>query len=147
MNYSLSLMGLCLTLLLMNNLPAEPAASTLVVEVTNLKRSGGVLRVGVYKPTAQFASETAKPDFFKVVPIPKPGDQQVRFELPPGRYAVAIYHDVNNNDKMDKNMVGYPKEPFGFSNNFRPRVSAPSFNDCAFEVGTSEKNISIKLID
>lgn len=57
--------------------------------------------------------------------------------LPPGRYALALYHDMNDNWKLDKNFVGYPKEPYGFSNNYRPVFSGPDFEDCVFEVKES----------
>ncbi|WP_247236897.1 DUF2141 domain-containing protein [Telluribacter sp. SYSU D00476] len=119
--------------------------STLTVEITNVKRSGGKLRLAVFRPTDKFGS--GKPYLYKIVSIEKPEVQRVDFELAPGQYAVAVYHDVNSNDKLDKNLVGYPSEPFGFSNNYRPVVSAPKFKDCSFEVGTATKQISIRLLD
>ncbi len=70
----------------------------------------------------------------------------VTFPVEPGDYAVAIYHDVNGNGKMDKNMLGIPKEPYGFSTNFKPKISAPKFTDCQITVGETAKTISIKLI-
>jgi uncharacterized protein (DUF2141 family) len=122
-----------------------PMAAKLTVEITNVARTGGNIRVALYKPTDKFG--TAKPDFFKVIPVEKPGARQAVFDVEPGRYAVAVFHDVNDNDKLDKNLVGYPKEPFGFSNNFRPVVSAPDFDDCAFVLPENGTKISIKLID
>ncbi len=120
-------------------------AAKLTVEITNVTRTGGNIRVALYKPTDKFG--TAKPDFFKVIPVAQPGTRQVAFDVEPGRYAVAVFHDLNDNDKLDKNIVGYPKEPFGFSNNFRPVVSAPDFEDCAFTLSEKGTSISIKLID
>ena len=51
-----------------------------------------------------------------------------------GTYALAVYHDVNGNRKFDKNWLGFPKEPFGLSNNPRLRLRAPKFSDVSFEV-------------
>ena len=70
---------------------------------------------------------------------------QTVFSVEPGEYAIAVYHDENNNGHMDKRMFGIPKEPYGFSNNYRPLMSAPTFNDCKFAIGEVEKEISIKL--
>jgi uncharacterized protein (DUF2141 family) len=68
--------------------------------------------------------------------------------LPPGRYALAVYHDMNDNWKLDKNFVGYPKEPFGFSNNYRPVFSGPNFEDCAFEIKeNAAAHLKIKLLN
>jgi uncharacterized protein (DUF2141 family) len=127
-------------------LSMNPAAtSTLTVEITNIKSTGGHLRVALYKPTNEFGS--AKPDYHKVHPVPVPGSLRVAFNVPPGTYALAIYHDLNSNGKLDKNLVGYPKEPFGFSNNYRPLLSAPKFHDCAFELTEQGASLTIKLFD
>lgn len=51
-----------------------------------------------------------------------------------GYYAVASTHDVNNNGKMDYNILGIPKEPFGFSNGAKATIrGAPSFNDARID--------------
>lgn len=60
-------------------------------------------------------------------------------------YAIAVYQDVNDNGDMDKNWMGMPKEPFGFSNNVKPKWSAPSFEAC--KINTAEaRDIKIRLI-
>ena len=83
--------------------------------------------------------------FMRVV---KPGGQnqiQLPVDLPNGEWAVAITQDTNNNDKLDKNFLGIPTEPYAFSNNIRPTVSAPDFNQCKFLVSGSGKVVSIVL--
>lgn len=133
-----------ISLLLFMSSP-ETAPAKLSVEITNVRASGGTLRVALYKPGAKFGK--TEPDFFKNIPVRQIGSLTFDFEVPLGEYAIAVYHDKNDNDKLDKNMVGYPREPFGFSNNYRPVVSAPDFEDCAFEHSEKGKAISIKLID
>ncbi len=119
--------------------------ATLSVEVTNVRSTGGTLRVALYKPGGKFGK--TQPDFYKNIPVSQTGSFKFDFDVVPGKYAIAVYHDQNNNNKLDKNMVGYPKEPFGFSNNYRPVISGPDFQDCAFELTEKGKLISIKLID
>ena len=123
----------------------QPSQPNLTVEITNLRSAGGTLRVAVYKPGGNFGK--SKPDFYKNVFIKQPGNVKVDFELVPGKYAIAVYHDLNDNDQLDKNLVGYPREPFGFSNNYRPIVSGPKFEDCAIELTEQGASLSIKLID
>ena len=117
----------------------------LMVEITNLSKSGGTLRVALYKPGPKFGNTT--PDFYRNIVIGHPGSRKVAFEVPPGTYAIAVYHDLNDNNKLDRNLIGYPKEPFGFSNNYRPRVAAPDFEDCAFQVPEQGTSLSIKLLN
>ena len=66
-------------------------------------------------------------------------------DLPPGNYAISAFLDANDNGKLDTNIVGIPKERFGFSKNPTIVAGAPSFNKCEFEVKESQK-IKIKLI-
>ena len=134
---------LFLSVLLFSNF-TKPTAK-LQVEITNIKNKKGTLRMGIYLPNEKFGE--SKPGVTKTIDVKSTENQTVTFELEPGRYALAIYHDLNGNDAMDKNFVGIPKEPYGFSKNFRPKFSAPSFEDCAFEVLADGKNISVKLTD
>lgn len=115
----------------------------LTVEISNIKSAKGTIRMGVYKKGTK---PTSKPDYPHIVPVSgSSSTERVTFRLPPGRYAFAAYHDANNNHDLDKNLFGYPKEAFGFSNNFRPLFSAPDFEDCAFDVKEGGTTIKVKL--
>jgi len=70
----------------------------------------------------------------------------VEFDLPSGEYAVSTYQDVNSNGKIDRYIIGKPKEPYGFSNNVKP-FGPPSYKDCKFALTSSPKSISIKLLN
>ncbi len=71
--------------------------------------------------------------------------------LKPGRYAAFIVHDRNQNGKMDSNFVGYPLEPFAFSNDIRPQLlpypKHPSWTDTGFVVRPGENRIRIHIPD
>ncbi|GAB3021847.1 hypothetical protein GCM10027284_46660 [Cyclobacterium sediminis] len=38
--------------------------------------------------------------------------------LEPGEYMISVFHDSNKNGKMDYNLLGKPKEGYGFSGEF-----------------------------
>jgi 4,4'-diapolycopenoate synthase len=67
--------------------------------------------------------------------------------LPPGNYAVSVYDDLNNNGKLDRNVLGIPREPVGASNNPLPRFGPPRFRDCTFQIGLVHKVITIALVN
>jgi uncharacterized protein (DUF2141 family) len=71
--------------------------------------------------------------------------QVIFTNLPYGWYGISLYHDENNNGKMDKNMMGIPKEAYGFSNNAKGFFGKPDYKDVKFELKSSEKQIDIKL--
>ena len=64
-----------------------------------------------------------------------PGSLRFVFlDLPPGQYAVAVFHDENGNDELDTNLLGIPTEGTGFSRNAQGNFGPPSFNDAAVEI-------------
>ena len=66
-------------------------------------------------------------------------------QLEPGTYAITVYHDRNANRRFDKNWLGMPKEDWGVSNNVRPRLRAPRFNEAMMTVGTGETLVEIRV--
>ena len=60
-------------------------------------------------------------------------------DLPPGTYAVAVFHDKNGNGRLDRNLLGIPTEHYGFSNDAREMFSAPSFTSAAFNLKQDRK--------
>lgn len=53
-------------------------------------------------------------------------------DISEGVYSIAIFHDKNNNQILDKNFFGIPSEGYGFSNNLKPTFSTPKFEEAEF---------------
>jgi uncharacterized protein (DUF2141 family) len=65
-------------------------------------------------------------------------------DLPAGTYAVAILHDENDDQKMNNNFFGIPKEGYGFSNNVMGALGPPSFSRAAILFdGTQDLQVTI----
>ena len=64
--------------------------------------------------------------------------------IPNGVYAISLYHDTNENKKLDKNFFGIPQEGYGFSNNIRPKFRSANFEESKFNLN-SDKTITIKI--
>ena len=114
------------------------------VEVSDLVPDKGSVYLGLYNKKGDFLKEDVAFANAKV----KVAGNKVSYifkNLPVGEYAVAVYQDVNNNGKCDRNMIGYPTEGFGFSKNYRPKLSAPAFDEVKIAVKQSTKT-SIALI-
>lgn len=56
--------------------------------------------------------------------------------LKPGKYAFKYFHDENSNKKLDTNLIGIPKEGFGFSNNAKGKFGPPSFEKMIFKINS-----------
>ena len=68
------------------------------------------------------------------------------FELPgAGTYAVAVYHDANNDGHFNRSLIGMPSEGFGFSNDAPTKVGLPAFAAVRFPVKAGETVTRVTL--
>lgn len=66
-------------------------------------------------------------------------------DLPFGEYAIKLYHDENENRKLDRNMLGIPSETFGFSNNATGSFGPADYEDAKFIFNSSGQKHEINL--
>jgi len=107
---------------------------TLTVVVTGATTEGGTIGVALYSTADGFPGQITKAATSSVHPRTAPVDSFVFRGLEPGQYAVSVYHDLNGNGKLDTNLFGVPKEPWGTSANVRPRMRAPRFEEGTLNV-------------
>jgi uncharacterized protein (DUF2141 family) len=117
----------------------------LTLTFSNLATPTGPIIVGVYGIKNKFPDPSDQLKLYKFTPDSVSFNAQIA-DLPFGEYALAIYQDVNNNGKIDKNVLGIPTEPYAFSNNFKPTVKAPGFKNCRFEYTATSNTIAMKMI-
>jgi len=67
--------------------------------------------------------------------------------LPHGRYAVVVFHDENDNGRIDHNLLRMPAEPLGFSNAFvlSWHSGLPSFEKLQFVFAQPEQTIEVRV--
>lgn len=63
-----------------------------------------------------------------------------------GAYAIALYHDENDNRKFDRNFIGIPREGFGFSNNPPVRLGLPESDEVRFRVESLATSLRISVV-
>ncbi|MGK7867613.1 DUF2141 domain-containing protein [Falsiroseomonas sp. E2-1-a20] len=108
-------------------------AAELRVAVTGATSTTGQVGCALYAGEAGFPTDAASA--IQLWQPANPAGVTCRFEnLRPGSYAVAASHDVNGNRRTDTNFFGIPTEDWGVSNNVRPTLRAPRFNEAAVQV-------------
>ena len=116
---------------------------TLTINVKKLSSSKGKLLVGIYSKKEGFRDESKT--YRNITIKANEGNMTVVVaDLPPGKYAIAIYHDANENGKLDKNFLGIPTEKYGFSNDAMGSFGPPDYEDCLVNI-TENKSITINL--
>ena len=138
-----------LAALLLIGLPLSASADTLTVTVNNIKKAGEI-HVAVYDNAEAFEADRGEKGGAAsgitegTIEMVEPGSVTYVYELPPGTYAIGIFHDVNLNNKMDNNFFGVPKEQCGFSNNARALFGPPDFENAAFVLkGSASQSIDL----
>lgn len=122
---------------------ARSQDNKLTIEIDGNLPEGKTVHVALYRKEDPFPSE--KSAFRTASVVVKGKSMTVHFEIPYGEYAAAIYLDENGNNALDKNGIGFPKEPFGFSNNFRPKLGKPKFKNCKFTFSEESPLTAINL--
>ena len=125
-----------------------PAASSISLEVmvTGIKSDAGVIRLAICAPGTGFPDCKTKAVRTAELAIQKGVATASLAELPPGSYAVSVFHDANGNGKLDT-FLGIPREGYGFSRNppFRPR--APRFSETAISLqGAATERIALRYL-
>lgn len=117
----------------------------LKIEIANAKNDDGSIKLALFNSQDGFPKDGEKAYRSASVPL-KDKKAVVEFsDLPAGEYAVAVMHDMNNNNKMDFHFYGAPKEGYGASNDASGTFGPPSFDDAKFKISGPKESIVINL--
>ena len=109
-------------------------APDLAVRLSGFRSDDGKVMVALFRGSDGFPTNPDKA-FRSAITKIRGKRASVDFaDLPPGEYAVSVIHDENDNDKLDTNFLGIPKEGIGTSNNAKARFGPPKFRDAKFTV-------------
>ncbi len=123
------------------NIPTLLMCQDLEVTVKNIKNGKGTLIIGLFNSEKTFTKEVWKGEKLKA----QPGVLKVIFkDVPPGDYAVSVFHDENENGRVDMNFIGIPREGFGFSNDAMGAFGPPPFAKAKVAV-PANKTVAITL--
>jgi uncharacterized protein (DUF2141 family) len=119
----------------------------LIIQINNIKNNNGKIifhlfntEKGKYFPTESDNSSLRIDS--------KISNNQVRItieDLPYGNYAYTLHHDENDNRRMDKTWLGFPDEGWALSNDIRPVISLPDFDEGKFQFNKPRLEITTTL--
>ncbi len=116
------------------------------MKILNIRNSTGAVACALFESPDGFPAEFLR-SAANIMMI-KIKDSQARcdFEdIPPGRYALAVIHDENMKGKLDTNRLGIPTEGYGFSNDAKAVLSAPSFGAASFPYDGRNVALTVNL--
>lgn len=115
------------------------------VVVKGISPVSGNIGLLLFKSKEGFPGERDKSVMQAKIMVKSSSVEHLFSGLSPGRYAVSIVHDANNNGKLDTNFMGIPKEGYGVSNDATNMFGPPRFEDASFLLGSQNKAIQISV--
>ena len=141
MNYFFLLVSFLFTLETMG----QNSPTSLQVSISGASSDAGSIRILVFSKPSGFPDQV-KQAVRSISLAPKSGKASFKLtDLPAGTYAIGVIHDLDNNEKLSTNAVGYPTEKFGFSKNPKVYFGPPSFEKAAFVLGKTAVSLEIDL--
>ena len=129
-------------------LAATPAvAAELAIEVRGVRSDAGRIYVAVHAPREgedfPYDSDGMLAGIHQAA---RAGAMRfVLRDLPAGRYAVQAFHDENGNGDLDANVLGIPKEGYGFANDPPTTFGPPDFEEAAVTVGDAPMTAAMTM--
>lgn len=134
---------ICLSLFTLYSINAQnESVSDITVVVSNFDNNQGKAYVALYNSEASFLNKGFEATFTKI----ENNSCTITFKaVPNGIYAISMFHDENDNNKMDTALFGIPKEDYGCSNNATGFMGPPKWQDAKFQINNKSITQHIQL--
>ncbi len=122
-----------------------PAGPRLQVTVTGARKVAGNITITVYGPRPEaFLARGGRLARQRI--LLRGTSAEACFALSEvGDYAIAVYHDENNDHDFNRTLIGMPAEGYGFSNDAPALIGAPSFEAVRLTVPAGGSQMTIRL--
>jgi uncharacterized protein (DUF2141 family) len=116
---------------------ASTSTAEIIILVAGVPSDNGKIACALFTTENGFPLDTSEAVVHSQAA--RQGEAECRYEgLSSRSYAVAVFHDENDNGGIDLNGFGIPTEAWGVSNNIRPRMRAPRFEEASFKLVDGE---------
>jgi len=134
---------ICLSLFTFSCIHAQDeSASDITVVISNFDNNQGKAYIALYNSEASFLNKGFEATFTKI----ENNSCTITFMgVPNGIYAISMFHDENDNNKMDTALFGIPKEDYGCSNNATGFMGPPKWQDAKFQINNKSITQHIQL--
>ena len=136
----------CLLVICLSFLWNFTNAQTIDVVIKNIRNTKGQLCLAIFADETGFKSEKTcwkmtclKKDIVK-------GEFHIQIPFRCGEWAFSVLDDENKSGKMEYNLIGMPREGFGFSDYYLTGFHKPLFKDFSFKIAQNEtKTIIVRM--
>jgi len=109
----------------------QASAAELFIKVSGITATEGSIRIALFNSEATF-NDT--PYAALSMPVTDAQMQVQMSDLPAGEYALMLFQDIDNNEELNTNLFGMPREPWGASLQGKTIMRAPVWSDLKFMI-------------
>lgn len=122
-----------------------PTSLTIELRMENLEQASGAIWVAFYDQPDTFLKDEGIVNQVVQRVQTAPVQTITIADVRPGDYAIAVFHDLNDNQKLDKNALGVPTEPYAFSQDCRQKFRAPRFEEARLTLNKAQAKMAFTL--
>lgn len=125
---------------------AQPAQPGIHVEILGIRNSVGAVACALFEAPEGFPTEFMRFATSLMMVKVRAAKATCDFaDIAPGTYALAVIHDENRDGELATNWMGMPQEGYGFSNDAKGSLGAPSFEAASFAYNGQSLKMTIAL--
>ena len=125
---------------------AQPSQPGIHVEILGIRNSIGAVACALFEAPEGFPTEFLRFATNIMMVKVRAAKATCDFEdIALGTYALAVIHDENRDGELATNLMGVPKEGYGFSNDAKATLGAPSFEAASFSYNGQSLKMTIAL--
>jgi len=112
------------------------------IQITNVTVNSGQIVGCVFYTAEAFRKE--EPSIYFIIPA-SASTVSYAVSVPPGEYVITAFQDTNNNNSLDRNFLGVPREMVAVSNYTGRGFPTQDFNRQKIPVNSSTPIVSLGL--
>ena len=126
----------------------QPVSGDLIINLENIRSSEGMIWLALYDSKENLFVKDKS--ILKGIRVDETGDLTGNLTITMdkvlfGTYALAIYHDIDNDGELDQNLLGIPTEPYAFARKPKSKWRAPRYKELTFDFSETNQEITTKL--
>ena len=124
---------------------AAEARTTLTVQIAGFRTAKGSARAGLWRTRDGFPKRFRRKRCTASWSPSSTARRAMSSNVEAGEWAIAAFHDENDNGELDLNFLGIPKEGYGVSRGARGHFGPPSFDDAKQVLGAQRATSRIAI--
>lgn len=123
----------------------NPESGKIEIEISEFRNTNGHVLVSLFDNGKDFPDQAEAAFKTLKVKVSKKKHTLTFENVPYGEYAIIFLHDENDNQEMDTNFVGAPKEGYGASNDAVNTFSEPKYSEAKFKLQQEIIKLDLKV--